>query len=51
MRSSNSNDPPAPQLNVVSMFAMCDAGFWSFNFFLFQAIPQLNVKEGARGYT
>ena len=51
MRSSNSTNPRAPHLNVVSMFAMCDAGFWSFNFFLFQAFSQLNVKEGARGYT
>ena len=33
------------------MFGMCDAGFWSFNFFVSHIFPQLNVKEGAGGYT
>ena len=42
-------DPRAPQLNVVSgsLCVMQDFG----NSFCSDAFPQLNVKEGARGYT
>ena len=33
------------------MLVVCDTGFGSFNFFMFDTFPTLNVKEGARGYT
>ena len=49
MRSSNSNDPRAPQLNVVSMFAMCDAGFGSFNFFCFRQFLNSMLKREREG--
>ena len=48
--SSDSTDHRAPQLNVVSCLLCVMQDLLSFNLFLFDAFPQLNVKEGARGF-